>query len=245
MIYGSLSTEYYDLVKPKAFPEELAFYKERLNGAQGPILEGMCGSGRLLLPLLQSGLKIEGLDYSQPMLERCRVQGNELGLAPVLYQQSIETVSLPKRYEVIMIVGGSFQLIYPREKAIKALQAVKRHLVNGGKLFIDTFIPWEFLYENAEEENFRNTIVTPTGACITLTSQSLANKYEQYFKSLNTYQKEMDGKVLLTEQEEMPVLWYYHYETVLLLESLGFTKVIVHENKLGKHPELTVYEAVT
>jgi hypothetical protein len=46
MIYGSLSTEYYDLVKPKAFPEELAFYKEILDGTQGAILEGMCGSGR-------------------------------------------------------------------------------------------------------------------------------------------------------------------------------------------------------
>lgn len=244
MIYGSLSTEYYDLVKPKAFPEELAFYKERLDGAQGPILEGMCGSGRLLLPLLQGGLKIEGLDYSQPMLERCRVQGNELGLAPVLYQQSIETVSLPKKYEVIMIVGGSFQLIFPREKAIEAIRVAKAHLVKGGRLFLDTFIPWEFLYENAEQENFVNTVKTPSGSSITLTSHTVANKYEQCFTSKNTYQETMAKTVLRTEKEEMPVLWYYHHETVLLLESLGFNKVIVHPKKLGKHPELTVYEAI-
>ena len=41
----------------------------------------------------------------------------------------------------------------------------------------------------------------------------------------------------------MPVLWYYHYETILLLQSVGFKNVKVHNNKISQHPELTVYEA--
>jgi SAM-dependent methyltransferase len=242
--YGQLSAEYFNLVKPIALSEELNFYQQVLNSTKGSILYTMCGSGRLTLSLISKGYDIEGLDYSSSMLERCREEGDARGLIPILHEQSVSDMSLERKYDVILIIGGSFQLIYPRGSAIRALQAAKEHLKRSGKLFIDTFIPWELLYENGQEKNFINEVQCNDGSSLKLETYSLANKLEQYFVSHNQYQKIENGRVIGREKEEMPVLWYYHYETILLLESIGFSKVHVHDNKGGKHPELTIYEAL-
>lgn len=73
--YKSLCTEFYDLTKPLASDAEIAFYQEKL--VQKTVLEVMCGSGRLLIPLLKAGLKVDGLDYSSEMLSNCRERIND------------------------------------------------------------------------------------------------------------------------------------------------------------------------
>ena len=243
MIYGDLSTEYYNIVKAHPFPEEISFYQKTLKDIKGTILYGMCGSGRLLIPLLQNGFDIEGLDASSHMLNQSRRSAEKEGLNPVLYKQSIDKISINKKYDMIMIVGGSFQLIYPRKNVIKALQLVKRHLKEGGILLIDTFIPWEFFYEDGEREEFRHIVKNESGEEIFFTRLSIANKSKQLFISQNTYQKLIGGKVIKMEKNKMTVLWYHHYELVLLLQSVGYKKVKLLKKKLGKNPELTVYEA--
>ncbi|AIK96248.1 class I SAM-dependent methyltransferase [Candidatus Odyssella acanthamoebae] len=242
--YNQLSAKYYNLVKPGAFAEEISFYQQILKETTGPYLDAMCGSGRLLVPLLSMGYDIEGMDYSSAMLGYCRENASIKGFAPALYQQSIEDMALEKKYELIFIIGGSFQLIYPREAAIKALHAAKNHLIEGGKLYIDTFIPWELLYEDGKEENFLNEVHDEDGTSLKLETYSYTHRQKQHFISHNKYTKLRKGKVIQSEKEVMPVLWYYHYETILLLESVGFKNVRVFDTKIGQHPELTVYEAI-
>jgi hypothetical protein len=45
--YQSLCAEFYDLTKPEAGPKEIFFYRELLKDSDGPLMEAMCGSGRL------------------------------------------------------------------------------------------------------------------------------------------------------------------------------------------------------
>ncbi|MFO7787927.1 MAG: class I SAM-dependent methyltransferase [Halospina sp.] len=66
--YGKLSTAFYDLDKPYPPPDALAFYTHYARAAGSPILEPMCGSGRFLIPLMQEGFKITGVDASYDML---------------------------------------------------------------------------------------------------------------------------------------------------------------------------------
>ena len=110
--YQTLSAEFYDLSKPKPFKEELDFYKSRLGGQQEwKILDAMCGTGRLLIPLLKNGLNIHGLDISQTMLDRCQAASDVINLKPVLYLGSIDSINLPHKYHIILFYGASFQLI--------------------------------------------------------------------------------------------------------------------------------------
>jgi SAM-dependent methyltransferase len=94
--YHKLCTEFYDISKPVACPKEVAFYADALKGVQGPILEAMCGSGRLLLPLLRLGFKIDGLDNSAEMLESCEKRCLSEKLKVSLFNQKIENQELSK-----------------------------------------------------------------------------------------------------------------------------------------------------
>lgn len=59
---------------------ERDFFLEEMTGAQGPILDMGCGTGRVLLPALKRGMDVWGCDYSVPFLARLVAKGAALGL---------------------------------------------------------------------------------------------------------------------------------------------------------------------
>ncbi|MBD2534993.1 class I SAM-dependent methyltransferase [Nostoc flagelliforme FACHB-838] len=71
--YGALCTEVYDISKPIGgqYPD-VPYYIKHLSKIGGRILEVMVGTGRLLIPLLEAGLNVEGIDASPDMLACCR-----------------------------------------------------------------------------------------------------------------------------------------------------------------------------
>ena len=69
--YGSLCTELYERLHARAPEDELAFYLSYARPGQR-ILEPLCGSGRFLVPFLERGLDIRGMDASEEMLSRLR-----------------------------------------------------------------------------------------------------------------------------------------------------------------------------
>src|SRR5438034_11769417 len=54
------------------FDYGLDFYLNLARQANGPILDVACGTGRVMLPGLQAGLIVDGLDFFEPMLTRDR-----------------------------------------------------------------------------------------------------------------------------------------------------------------------------
>jgi SAM-dependent methyltransferase len=65
--------EFYDLEHDE-FEDDLAFYMHMATLHGGPVLELGCGSGRIMRPLLDAGLKVTGLDSSPVMLARARTR---------------------------------------------------------------------------------------------------------------------------------------------------------------------------
>jgi hypothetical protein len=59
--YGSLCAEVYDITKPIGgqYPD-VPYYIRHLSKIGGRILEPAVGTGRLLIPLLEAGLHVEG-----------------------------------------------------------------------------------------------------------------------------------------------------------------------------------------
>ncbi|MEY2344348.1 class I SAM-dependent methyltransferase [Proteus mirabilis] len=71
--YHSLSAQVYQLDKPIGCSfGDVEYYQQRLKDVKGKILEPAVGTGRILIPLLQSGFNIEGFDLSEEMLEFCK-----------------------------------------------------------------------------------------------------------------------------------------------------------------------------
>ena len=69
--YGSLCTELYELLHQEAPEDELDFYLSYAEKGK-KILEPLCGSGRFLVPFLQRGFDISGIDLSGEMLNKLK-----------------------------------------------------------------------------------------------------------------------------------------------------------------------------
>lgn len=225
MMYGTLCTEFYNADKKFAGTDEVNFYSSFFGKKNSLVLEIMCGSGRLLIPLMQEGFNIHGIDNSIPMLESCKERAAKLDLKPTLFEQSIENMELPYQYDVILIPLGSYQLLYPRSVAYKALQNINKHLHPGGKLILDLFVPWEVLYENHEEKFSEKEVTLSDGGIIKHKSHNIANKYEQQYYDQSTYEKVINGKVVAQESEQINLCWYYRYEMELILEKFKFQNI--------------------
>ncbi|VVC75743.1 hypothetical protein AQUSIP_10370 [Aquicella siphonis] len=238
MMYGKLCAEFYDLDKQYASTEETAFYRQIFTN-RDLILEPMCGSGRLLIPLMRGGYQIHGMDNSRSMLDNCEKRALEYGLRPVLIESSIEDMAVERRYSGIVIPVGSFQLIYPRASAESALDKFRDMLLPGGKLVLDLFVPWEALCEHAQVESYERSVAAHDGTTITVRSVNTAHKYEQYYINENTYTKHVNDKLIAQENEIMRVNWYYQYEAAYMLEKHGFKNLIYRERVINGSNHMT------
>lgn len=249
--YHNLCTEFYDISKPFACPKEVAFYADILKGVKGPILEAMCGSGRLLVPLLRLGFQIDGLDNSEEMLDSCKKRCLLETLKVSLFNQSIESLLL-KKYALIFIAVGSYQLIYDRTEALKVLHILHSHLLPGGSLILDTFIPWDSIKASIEGDSpskekktmLSNRVVAcPDGSEILLNSMTTIDLREQLEISKNQYDKRLDGETIAHEEEDLAVRWYYPHEMELFLEKAGFSQILMTEHAFEHNTTSIVYQA--
>ena len=116
----------YDLVL-RDIPYGLDFYVALAREANGPVLDIACGTGRILLPCLQAGVDIEGLDLFEPMLKTLRAKAAALGLSPRLHQADMSDFSLPRRYALVMIPFNAFIHNMTQEAQIRCLQLCREH----------------------------------------------------------------------------------------------------------------------
>lgn len=233
--YSKLSSEVYNLDKyiGRSFGD-VEFYQARLEGCKGPILEPGVGTGRILVPLLEYGLDVEGFDVSSEMLEICQDNCEQRGLKPILYQGKMEDLNLNKAYEAIIVPTGTFLLLHKREESIQALKNFHRHLVDGGKLIIDIFMQSDLTIDQVSTRTWE----TENGDWITLETKIVEVDYiNQYTVSHNRYEKWRDGILVQTELERFPIRWYGIEEFKLLLESVGFKDIVISANYYyGEYP---------
>ena len=123
---------------------EIEFLRPFIEAGQ-PALDVSCGTGRVLIPLLQAGLDIDGSDLSPDMLAMCRERAEREGLAPDLYAQATHELHLPRTYRTIYVCG-SFGIGGNRDHDREALLRLYDHLEPGGLLVLDH----EMSYADAE-----------------------------------------------------------------------------------------------
>ena len=89
--------------------DDLSFLVWLLGQPIGKLLDLVCVTGRILLPLAKEGWKCEGVDASNEMLEICRKKATDGKLEVRLHQQRIERLKLGTRFDRIIIPGFTFQ----------------------------------------------------------------------------------------------------------------------------------------
>ena len=121
--------------------DELAYYAGAIERFGEPALDLCCGAGRILVPLLERGLDVVGVDVSADMLARSRQLASDRGLQPTLTQQAMHALDLPRTYRTIFICD-SFGIGGGRHEALAALLRIHAHLAPGGALVFSHDLPY-------------------------------------------------------------------------------------------------------
>lgn len=246
--YSTLCTELYDFTKPVGYSlnGDIEYYQERLKNCQGRILEAAVGSGRLIIPLLEAGYVVDGIDYSPEMLNSCRKRCKERGLNSNLYEGKLQEFSLPFNYEIIIIPTGSFCLIEKREDSLNALKCFYKHLVPGGRLIIDLQLPHDW----RPGEISTSTFSLPNGDGITMESKSIEMDWlNQLTVSYMKYEKWRRGKLIQSELQRFALRWYGIEEFKLILENIGFSDITcsadyVYKKQPSNADQIITFEAI-
>ncbi len=129
-------------------PVELTFLDALLRDHRGPSLEVGCGSGRLLLPLLQKGHHVEGLDLSADMLALCRESAAALDLDPVLHHGDMAVFDPGRRYASLLLPAFTLQLA---EDPAAVLEHLRGLLDENGVIYLSVFSPLAELHGELPE----------------------------------------------------------------------------------------------
>lgn len=234
--YGSLAALVYDLDKPvgRTFGREIDFYRERLADCRGRILEPGVGNGRLLVPLLEAGLPIEGFDASEEMLERCRAYCRTRGLSPRLERMRFQDFAYDHAFDAIIVPFGSFQLIGDFDESLAVLRRFHDYLAPGGRLIVDLDPVSDFFGNSLRVRSWQ----TGDGDLITLQAQQVeVDHIAQRKVSHLRYERWRDTRLIETQLELFTLRWWGMREFELALKASGFGDIVIsgsHEH--GRAP---------
>lgn len=217
--------EVYDLLL-KDIPYGFDFYTGLAKKAKGPVLDLCCGTGRILLPSLQAGVDIEGLDLFAPMLDTLRQKSKELGLSPRLYQADMSDFDLPRRYALVMIPFNAFVHNMTQEAQIRCLSLCRQHLLSGGLLAFDTFFPSLAIIGAPQNTRvLEGEMPHPsTGLPMRMYDTRSFDRVAQVQHSLNELELlGADASVQQVHRSEISLRYIYKNEMTLLLQAAGFT----------------------
>lgn len=221
--YGKLPTEVYDLDKPIGHSfGDVEYYCRHLAGITGPILEPAAGTGRILIPLLEAGLVVEGLDTSADMLAVCRRNCRERGLSPVLHQADMTEFVRPGAYAAVIIPTGSITLLDGRQAAQRALAAFHESLASGGRLIVDVPAPG-FIAEPEPMRYWRRGDDLWTLQVMHIEYDRAANQTTRFLR----YEKWHDGQLAETEIQPFRLQQWSLTEFGDLLAEAGFANLTI------------------
>ena len=225
--YYGLVVETYNLFHPQENINDAAFYKKLIDEVDGAVLEIMCGSGRVLIPLLRQNIDIDGLDCSNEMLASCREQVLNEDLNCNLYEQYAHEMKLPRKYKTIILSYSSFALIVDRNQAFATLSKIYQHLEDGGQLLLDMAIPWLSNKEQADAGIWKLSRkgFLSDNRLVHISKASEYNLLEQLEYSQIKYEVYQHGKLVDALVDEIQCRYYGKYELQLLLEKSGFCKI--------------------
>lgn len=118
-----------------------SFYADEAQRRGGPVLELACGTGQLLTPIAQTGLRAVGLDLSAAMLAAAQGRARSASTAAAFVEGDMRTFDLGERFALIFIARNSLLHLCSVEDFLACFACVRRHLRPNGVFIFDIFNP--------------------------------------------------------------------------------------------------------
>ena len=217
--YGNLCTEMYEILHEKAPQDELDFYLSYAK-KEDKILEALCGSGRFLIPFMEQGFDIFGIDLSVAMLNKLKQKAPNAKV----FQADILEYSSKNRFDYIFISSGSVSLFTDINLCRKILGKIKEMLTPEGKFVfaVDTVAD-----KCSDDNDYKISVTTKTkeGFGLILKNKNYYDEQSRTQFSQGIYEL-YNGTVLLqSEYMDFQTHLYEFGEMERLLKEIGFTNV--------------------
>jgi len=211
------SGKVYDLLFP--FPKAALDYWLSLAQEYGdPILEIMCGTGAVAIPLAQRGYRVTGVDMAEPMLAEAERKSKAAGVSVEWVRGDVRHFDLGQRFKFIYLSSNSICHLLTREDLEACLATVARHLHPHGRFALTVFVPsLPLLMKPLEEEQAFGDYIDPdSGEKVVLTNHSWYDaatqiKYNPLYKRVGNGPRQPDGELTMRmyfPQELDALIWY-------------------------------------
>jgi hypothetical protein len=239
--YGSLCTEMYEILHKEAPQEELSFYLSFAEKGM-KILEPLCGSGRFLIPFLEKGFDISGIDLSAEMLAKL----NEKAPNAKVFQKDILEYDSTEKYDYIFISSGSVSLFTDMDLCKKILHKMKDLLKKDGRFIfaVDTIAD---KCPNNSDYKTSISVKTKEGYELILKEKNYYDEKTHTQYSPSIYELYDGTKLLQQEKMDFQTHLYELGEIEPYLREIGFTKLNVYssyDKKIAENnlTEMFLYE---
>lgn len=207
---------------------DISFYTRLAREAKGPVLELGCGTGRVTLPIAESGVEVTGVDSSEAMLAVAQRKA-EARLAVndklTLLHGDMRDLLLEGRFGLVIVPFRGFLSLLTVEDQIKTLSNVKRLLSPGGKLAFNIFVPdLDMLTQPGDvPSHFRDVTDPETGARQVLWHQSSYDNHAQIIDA-RVIVETLDGDGVVTKRlyRDFQLRYVHRWEMHHLLTTCGF-----------------------
>ncbi len=220
--YAALA-RFYDL-QHAAYIPDVAMYRQFAESCPHGILEIGCGTGRVMVPLVEAGYRVVGVDESPQMLQIARAR---LARLPAERWQLLEadarTFDLAERFSMAFIALNTFLHNLTRDDLLAMLSASRRHLAPGGALIVDLPPNDEMACQPDDGEyEFEATLVDP--ATDTVIDKFFASRifWAEQAQVLSYRIDEKTPRGVSSHTVSFRLRHVFRYEMELLLLRAGF-----------------------
>ena len=218
--------ELFDLLF-EPFDFDIPYWLKVAQDARGPVLEAGCGTGRILLRLLERGVDAEGFDSSRPMIERFRLKARGRGWAGRAVAADMREFSLPRRYARVICAFNGFAHCETTGDQIRALRSFRQHLEPGGVLVLHMSYPGPKYWLEPDgvptlEIEARNPA---TGRMVQMWDTRTKDPVAQLQSSeVEIREIDEDGRMVASFRSATSQRWVYRFELELLFRVSGFAR---------------------
>src|SRR4030095_4655671 len=226
--YGMLA-EFWDLFRGDTSNwDDRFFYLDMVKKYGQPVLDVGCGTGRILLDFIGEVIDIDGVDNSPDMLALLHQKAKKLNLYPTIYQQEMTELSLPRKYQTILVPSSSFQLLLDKKLPPIAMDRFYEHLLPGGVLAMPFMTLWN-TGEQLENEFTREVVRPEDGATIRRRQYARFDPDTDLEHTVDRYEIIRDGKVISSEEHHQSpgTRSYTQEKAVELYRAAGFNDIQV------------------
>jgi ubiquinone/menaquinone biosynthesis C-methylase UbiE len=230
--YHGMLAEFWDLFRGDTSTwEDRFFYLDIVKKYGQPVLDVGCGTGRILLDFMKQGFDIDGVDNSPDMLALCREKAEKLNLNPTIHHQEMDKLSLPRKYQTILVPSSTFQLLLDNTLPPIAIKRFFDHLLPGGILVMPFMTLWK-PGQPLESEFTREATRPEDGATICRWQYSRFDPDTDLEHTIDRYEIILEGNVIASEEHKQSpgTRSYTQEQAIVLYQKAGFEDIqVFHE----------------